>query len=488
MDRKSLGRFGTLAGLALFAAGCGQDSPSPAAPQDEPAVAKPQLAADGNYIVFFHSRPTFSAGVEVVEDAVGAAGGRVGAELPNLNAVAVQGVKDIAALKAIPGVRSVLPDFETRIIDPFVNGGFETVAGGTPAGTNQSTASRYANFTQWNIRRAQIDRAWIPSRGGVNTKVCVIDSGIDAGHNDMIGKVASSISYVPNADVTDSNFHGTHVAGTITSRGIGTASVAPDAQVMVAKVFAATGGSPSSRIWNGIYWCADNGADIINMSLGINGGLPRTCGDADLNGVDDCVEFTAAYQSVVDYATSRGVVVVASAGNNATLLPNASNIWLPAELNGVLSVGATGPNQNLSPFGANATWQFPDARFDGLASYSNYGVPSSVDVFAPGGNRPVAAWPSAGLILAPCARATQGVGGACASGTVYIFSAGTSMAAPHVAGIAALLRSRFAASPRSTTLRNRIEQCIYRSVDPVAPSSTFSRGRVNAFRAVSIPC
>ena len=245
---------------------------------------------------------------------------------------------------------------------------------------------------------------------------------------------------------------------------------------MVAKVFnAAGGGATTAVVLGAVQWCADNGADVINMSLGFTGGVPRAPNQA----------FIAFYQAGLDYATSRGVLIVAAAGNDATLLPNANNIFLPAEAAGVVSVAATGPTGNFSPFGLNAIWNVPGAAFDGLASYSNRGTFPSVAVAAPGGDRPSGTWPVQSLIISPCSRFYNP---ACAAGNVFIYSAGTSMASPHVAGLAALIRGRWPTAVRGTTLRNRIEQCIYRTTDNIGSASTFGKGRVNAYKAMTMPC
>jgi subtilisin family serine protease len=121
-------------------------------------------------------------------------------------------------------------------------------------------------------------RAGPDERAGQGAKVCIVDSGIDKTHQDLAGKVVAEVSFVdvahgyagpgPSPAALDSNGHGTHVASTVTSNGIGVAGVAPRAQLMTAKVFAATGGASLAAIFDGVAWCAANGADAINMSLG----------------------------------------------------------------------------------------------------------------------------------------------------------------------------------------------------------------------------
>jgi subtilisin family serine protease len=244
---------------------------------------------------------------------------------------------------------------------------------------------------------------------------------------------------------------------------------------MTAKVFAGNGGGASTAVVLGaVQWCTDNGADVINMSLGFTGGLPTAANAA----------FIAFYEAGLDYATSRGVLIVAAAGNDGLALPVADRTFLPAEAPGVTSVAATAPTTNLSPFGFNATWSAPGAAFDGIASYSNRGGVPSVDISAPGGDQ-FAGWPVQSLIISVCSRQFNV---ACINGNVFLYEAGTSMASPHVAGVASLIRARWPSSVRSPALRNKIESCLYRAVDNIGPTSIFGRGRVNAYKATTQPC
>jgi subtilisin family serine protease len=345
-----------------------------------------------------------------------------------------------------------------------------------PTGTDQSSAFFFGNNTQWGYKKISANRAWVPSRGGAGAKVCITDSGIDAGHLSFIGKTIISTTFFANSSAqTDTLGHGSHVAGTVSTNGFGAASVAPDVSLMTAKIFNGAGGGASAAVIIGaVQWCTDNGADIISMSLGFAGGIPILGNEA----------FIAAFEAGLDYATSHGVLIVAAAGNDGKTLPVPGRIFLPAEAPGVTSVAATAPTSNLSPFGANATWNTPGAAFDGIASYSNRGGVPSIDISAPGGDQK-AGWPVQSLILSVCSRQFNPL---CASGAVFLYNAGTSMATPHVSGVAALIRARWPASPRSLILRNKIESCLYKSVDNIGPATTFGRGRVNAYKATTQPC
>jgi len=478
--------FSVSAGLALVA--CAEPTavpPAASAPAARISSANP--VSDGFIVVLAGSSKFAAARIgsrlsAIVPSTGGSAvgGATITGRLSSMNAVVVTGIANASDIPIGDGVLSVVPNYVQDIIDPapaFTLGLLETAdAEQQPTGTDQSSAGFFANNTQWGYKKISANRAWVPSHGGLGAKVCLVDSGIDAGHQTFIGKSIVSTSMLANSSPVDSNGHGSHTAGTVSTNGIGAASVAPDASLMTAKVFNAAGGGASTAVVLGaVQWCADNGADIINMSLGFTGGVPRAPNQA----------FIAFYEAGLDYATSRGVLIIASAGNDATTLPHPTNIWLPAEAPGVVSVAATSPTTALPAFGANLTWQAPGSAFDGLASYSNRGTFPSVAISAPGGDRLTAAWPVQSLILSACSRFFNP---ACAGGNVYLYNAGTSMAAPHVSGVAALIRSRFASTPRSLTLRNKIESCLYKAVDNIGPNTTFGKGRVNAYKATTMPC
>ena len=222
--------------------------------------------------------------------------------------------------------------------------------------------------------------AWDAARGDRAVKIAVLDSGADITHPDLAGKVVGTYNAVTGStDVTDTVGHGTAVASiaaATTNDGFGVAGAGYDSSLLVVKVEDAAGEIMGDAVANGVRWATDSGAAVINISFGFS--------QADA--------LTAA---AVAYAISRGVVVVAAAGNTPTSAPN-----YPAAEPGVIAVGATTAN------GA--------AR----ASFSSFGP--WVDVAAPG--------------VAILADAVGG--GVAAPGD------GTSFAAPLVAGEVALLRAR----------------------------------------------
>jgi len=272
--------------------------------------------------------------------------------------------------------------------------------------------SRYSE--QWHYFDAvggiNADTAWNTTTGSGVT-VAVLDTGIIY-HNDLIGNIVGGYDFVsdPNmardgngrdADASDpgdtyngggSSWHGTHVAGTIaavTNNNNGVAGVAYGAKILPVRVLG-SGGGYSSDITDGIVWAAgghvpgtpvnNNPAQVINMSLGGAG----ACG--------------SVYQNAINQAVSLGAVVVVAAGNSAVDVSGAT----PANCNNVISVAATTSTGNR-------------------ASFSNYG--SLIDISAPGVN-----------ILS-----THNTGYTSPGGDSYSHMSGTSMAAPHIAGVAALV-------------------------------------------------
>ncbi len=251
---------------------------------------------------------------------------------------------------------------------------------------------------------------------GSGIVVAVIDTGVDYNHEDLINSMwdaPGDLCSIDGSDVAcgnhgydfassdtsgdgdgrdndplDYNAHGTHVAGTIaaTNNTVGVVGVAPGAQIMAVRALNAAGSGTTADIASGIDFAVNNGADVINMSIG-------------------SAYFDSTLQTAVNNAWDSGVVVISAAGNEAL-----QEISYPAGFEKSISVAAIQETSDLSN---------PDENMGTRRSYfSNYGT---VDIAAPGSS----------VLSAACNCSVY-------DGTYVSFS-GTSMAAPHVAGVAALI-------------------------------------------------
>jgi len=279
---------------------------------------------------------------------------------------------------------------------------------------------------QWNLHNIKIESAWDETKGSGVT-VAVIDSGISTVPDLRDTKFVKGYDFVNDqVDASDDHGHGTHVAGTIaqsTNNGYGVAGIAYEASLMPLKVLSANGGGTVADIAEAIRFAADNGADVINMSLG-GAGESKVMAEA------------------IDYAYNKGVVIVAAAGN-----ANRNAASYPARYPHVIGVSAI------------------DAVGD-KAPYSNFGA--GVDISAPGGSE-------AGKILQNTINRQTGE-------PVFAGYQGTSMAAPHVAGVAALIKTTGITEPDEIL---SILQQSSRTVEE-DPLNHFGAGHLDAANAVKL--
>lgn len=317
--------------------------------------------------------------------------------------------------------------------------------------------------SQWGLDQVRAEGAW-PTSTGAGSVVAVIDTGVDLHHPDLARQLVPGITTVdcpgdaatcgdgdwvgPDGVAEPEDPHGTHVAGIIAAtadNGIGIAGVAPDAKIMPVKSLDAGSGS-TLDIAAGIIWAVDNGADVINMSLG---GLPGT-ELLTVLGVD------RVWLDAVDYATSRGVLVVAAAGNQT--YPFCSS---PANITGVVCVSSTDPRE------------LPSYFTNGLLD-----LRSSL-VAAPGGGGTSCADNVVSTIP------TDAESGCGPEG--YDSYAGTSMAAPHVAGVAALLHAQGRSSDNVREAILETARLPFSLPKLGLPFLMYGQGIVDATAAVGFP-
>ena len=269
--------------------------------------------------------------------------------------------------------------------------------------------------SQWGLTQIDAPGAWQLGARGSGVTIAVIDSGTDLVHPDLKGKLLAGTDFVKEGDgcpgPQDENGHGTHVAGiaaAVTGNGQGGAGVAPDAKILPVRALDA-GGSEQEEgvVYEAIRWAADNGADVINLSLA---GLPLL---DTLGGTD------ADAEKAVDYAWSKGAVVVAAASNESFPLCN-----YPAAATHAVCVAAT------DQFGLPASYSnFPNSPTD------------AIGVRAPGGEGNQVFCEYSGDIWSSTWPG-DAIDSSCGDVKGYETFAGSSMAAPHVAGVAALLAGR----------------------------------------------
>ncbi len=314
-------------------------------------------------------------------------------------------------------------------------------------------------YLQWDMEQIHVPEAHTVTTGSPTVLVGDIDTGLDASHPDLVANVdvaksVSCIGGVPDQDPAawyDNYGHGTHTAGTIAAavNGIGIYGIAPNVKLAAIKGCGDDGYCWPESIVCAFMWAAEHQMDVTNNSYFVDPYEFNCHNDPEQHAI------WKAVQRAVRYAQSRGVTVVTSAGNsNVDMthhddeLTNACND-LPVELAGVIGVSANGYLMQKS-------------------YYSSYGV-GAIEVVAPGGDRRYQIPPapiSNGRVLSTVP------GG-------YAWAQGTSMAAPHVTGVVALVISQFGKMPQG-----RVQAMITQTADPQAcPPNPFDPGGSGAWLA-----
>lgn len=392
----------------------------------------------------------------------------------------------------IAGVRSVIPDFEAQFVRPARESTDESMMEQAVA-ANPNNDPLFA--LQWGHTAISAPQAWAAGYQGGGARVAVLDGGFDLNHPDLAGNIVYSKSFVPGESAQYAPLgvgsHGTHTAGTVAAldNNIGVVGVAPKASLLLIKVLRDSGSGAFSWVLQGVLDAVGQKADIVSMSLGAyllrNGKYVDDNGTAnpndDLAGHDakGTQELIVGMTRVMNYARKAGVTVIAAAGNDAVDgNKDGSGLSVPANLPNVISISATAP----------IGWApNPATSLDILTSYSNFGTPD-ITFAAPGGDFAYSGSETCtvGGITRPCwvfDLVLSTGNGTSATGNYY-WSAGTSMACPHAAGVAALIIGKNG-GPMDPA---RVEAALRASADDLGKTGRdpqYGYGRVNAFKAVS---
>jgi subtilisin family serine protease len=279
--------------------------------------------------------------------------------------------------------------------------------------------------SQWNLRQIGMEAAWDYTRGDSRVVVAVLDTGVDPSHPELAGALVDGYDFLnDDPNPLDDSSHGTHTAGVIAARGNntqGVAGIAWEARVMPIKVLNNRGLGPESVMIKGLIHAVDNGARIVNLSSGTTRGSP-------------------AMEEAVAYAHAKGALLISAAGNTGD---KDNAVIYPAAYPEVLAVGATDRNNAVPAFSQRQGY---------------------VGVVAPGVDIPSTAWEGGGIGR-------------------FALATGTSSAAPHVAGLAALLWS-LKPDLTSTQVRELITTYA-EDLGPPGRDEVSGLGLINAARSIA---
>lgn len=418
-------------------------------------------------------------------ESVTKAGGTITRTIPEVGLAVASSSDPSFASKAskISGIRSVNTNISLQWVKPSQQESIEIETGNPPFSGDDD---RFFDL-QWGHDAVDAPEAWDAGYRGDGVRVAVLDTGFDTDHVDLAGNInfALSANFVPGESLTyalpNPFSHGTHTAGTIAAldNGIGTIGVAPEAELVLVKVLSDSGSGDFDWVIAGIVHAANVDADVISMSLGAAIKKSGAC-DPDCYTAKEAAELLVALGRATTYAYQQGTTVIASAGNDADDGDhNANLVHVPSDSPHVISISATAPiGWATDPL--NAFLDYP-------ASYTNYGQ-SVIEFAAPGGDF---VYPGnenclvAGLVR-PCwvfdlvFSTGSNSNPAVAS---YYWSAGTSMAAPHAAGVAALIIGKNGGSMHPA----QVEAALRASADDLGKPGNddfYGAGRVNAYNAV----
>jgi lantibiotic leader peptide-processing serine protease len=466
--------------LTLVLSACADDPIQPTA-RFTPKFS--QVVADSRYLVDFNGQ-TPKGFAQTVEQLGGTV---VMTHASGVGIVSGLTAEAAASLGATQGIGAVIEDVEVQVApyavaqDAAALDVSEVIA---ESQANPATALRYS--FQWNLRAIGANLAWAAGkRGDPSVTVAILDTGLDYGNRDLAGLVdlARSISFVP-ADtdtlrrifgtswhpVTDLNGHGTNVAAQVSSMAFATAGVTSRTTLIGVKVLGQKGGGSLSGILQGLVHAVDADADVVNMSLGVKNGSSKIADG----------RYVSIVNKIFSYAHRKGTVVVVSAGNDAADMDHDGNTFRSyCDAPNVICVAATGPTGFTGD-----PYTGPRVDTDAPAVYTNFGR-SGITVAAPGGNTGGYVWSfCARHALYPFGAAPAGPRLPCTGGGSLIGMAGTSQAAPHVAGLAALL-----VVEHGKNNPGAIKDVLLNTSDDLGAAGTdpyYGKGRINVKRALGL--
>jgi lantibiotic leader peptide-processing serine protease len=346
-----------------------------------------------------------------------------------------------------------------------------------------ATDSDSLSGLQWDMKQIHTPEAHAITGGSPSVLVGDIDTGIDFNHPDLKPNidVADSVNCVSGSPVQglaaqDDNGHGTHTAGTIAaaSNGVGIVGVAPNVRIAAIKSGNADGFFFPQAVICGFYWAATHGMDVTNNSYFADPWEYNCKNDSEQRAI------WKAESRAIKFAEQQGVTVVAAEGNDSddTAHPTQDKtspddttpvtrditnacVIVPVEVPGVIGVSATGNFRQVDGSGSTSHYQ--------KSWYSSFGI-GVTDVAAPGGDsrfftaeaapngRVLSTWPS----NIPCALKVTDPS---APGAVWCYAQGTSMASPHVAGVAALVISEYGKAAGKKLSPGQVEADIENTAD-----------------------